>query len=80
MCAVYNNKLPSRTLALSVRGSNRPVHLSVYCSIRVHHGLHHRSREDCNWMQSTMHHKVKRKNRDAILGNEDLEDLIKSIH
>ena len=55
MCVFCSSKCPSMKLALSVKGSCRDVQLSMCCSIRVQPSVHHRSREDCNWMQGTMH-------------------------
>ena len=55
------------------------MHLSMYCSIRVHPVLHHRSREGLQLDAGHNAPESQRKNRDVILGNEDLEDLIESI-
>ena len=41
--------------------------------------LHHRSREGLQLDAGHNAPKSQRKNRDVILGNEDLEDLIESI-
>ena len=45
------------------------------CSIRVHPVLHHRSREGLQLDAGHNAPESQRKNRDVILGNEDLEDL-----
>ena len=79
MCAFYSNKLPSRTLALSIRGKQQ-----VCASQRVlqHQGASCAATQKQGRLQLDAGHNApesQRKNRDVILGNEDLEDLIESI-
>ena len=73
MCAFYCNQLPSRTLALSIRGKQQ-----VCASQRASWAAPQKQGR----LQLDAGHNAPQsqgKNRDVILGNEDLEGLIDSI-
>ena len=79
MCAFYSNQLPSRTLALSIRGKQQ---VCASQSVSQHQGASWAAPQKQGRLQLDAGHNAPQnqgKNRDVILGNEDLEDLIDSI-